>query len=60
MRRFWHDLFVGEEAATSVEYAVMLGLVLMVAIIAIATLGTTNADLWQSNADTMNTAIGGS
>ena len=38
--------FRKEEAATAVEYAVMLALVLMVVIAAISSLGTKTSGLW--------------
>ncbi len=39
-------LFVREEAATAVEYAVMLTLILMAVFASVAVLGTETSTLW--------------
>jgi Flp pilus assembly pilin Flp len=40
-------LFQDDSAATAVEYAVIIGLILLVMFSAIAMLGTKTSDLWQ-------------
>jgi len=40
------NFLAGEEAATSVEYAVMLGLILAAVIAAIGTVGNQTGGLW--------------
>ena len=52
LARFWHE----EEAATAVEYAVMLALILLACIGAVATVGTNTANAWNGN----NNSIGSS
>lgn len=42
-------LLCEEEAATAVEYAVMLALILMAALGAVTTVGSETADLWGGN-----------
>ena len=37
------------EGATAVEYAVMLGLIIGIAVIAVRAFGTTASSLWSSN-----------
>ena len=55
LRGLWRD----EEAATSVEYAVMLGLILMVIIGAIGLLGTQTSGLWNTiDADIQTHGVG--
>jgi pilus assembly protein Flp/PilA len=49
-----------EQAATAVEYAVMLALILMAVISAITTVGNTTSGLWSSNASSINSAMSGS
>ena len=41
-------LFVREEAATAVEYAVMLTLILMAVFASVAVLGTETSTLWST------------
>lgn len=53
IRRF---LFDQEEAATAVEYAVLLALILVLVIGAIRSFGTANGGLWGSNLQRMNNA----
>lgn len=45
LRRF----LTREDATTSVEYAVMLGMILMVCIVAISSLGAQSGGLWGNN-----------
>jgi len=44
--RFLMQLLREEEAATAVEYAVMLSLILMTAIVAIGALGNESSGMW--------------
>jgi Flp pilus assembly pilin Flp len=46
MKNWFGKLIRNDEAATAVEYAVLLALILVVIIGAIATFGTENAGLW--------------
>ena len=50
MRAVWRFL-ADTEAATAVEYAVMLALILAVVIIGIQSVGGGNANMWQNNSD---------
>lgn len=43
---FLRKLLREEEAATAVEYAVMLAMILMVAIVAIGALGNESSGMW--------------
>ncbi len=45
---------------TAVEYAVMLGLILMVAIASISVVGGGSGNLWENNATRIETAVNGS
>ena len=56
MMRNLHRLFFDDEAATAVEYAVMLALILMVVFGAVVTLGQTTAQSW-SNSNTSLKAV---
>lgn len=47
----------GESGATSVEYAVMLALIMGICIAAITTLGVENGDLWADNDAQIATAL---
>jgi Flp pilus assembly pilin Flp len=47
IRRLWLD----EEAATAVEYAVLLGLIIAFAIVAISSLGGGVQARWEQNAN---------
>jgi pilus assembly protein Flp/PilA len=51
LKRFFFDT----EAATAVEYAVMMALILAVIIAGIASVGGGNAALWQNSSDQMET-----
>ena len=57
MTRFWRWLRKGEEAATAVEYAVLLALILMVIISAITAVGSGTGGMW-GNVDTDMQAAG--
>ena len=52
-------LIFDTEAATAVEYAVMLGLVLAAVIAGINSVGGGNAALWQNSSDEISNAFGG-
>lgn len=59
MRALWR--FLQDEAgATAVEYAVMLGLVLLAAIAGISTVGVGSGGLWSNNSSQISTAMTGS
>lgn len=47
-----------ENAATAVEYAVMLALILVVVMTAINAVGSTSSGLWASDTNQITTAIG--
>lgn len=49
MRLLIRLILDSEEGATAVEYAVMLGLILMAAIGSLTTLGGTNGGMWSNN-----------
>ena len=49
-----------ETAATAVEYAVMLALVLVAIISTVNAVGNTSSGLWASDTNQISTAIGGS
>jgi pilus assembly protein Flp/PilA len=49
-----------EDAATAVEYAVLLALILIVIIAAINSLGNTSSGVWNTDTSRITTAIGGS
>ena len=44
--RFLNNFFLGEEAATSVEYAVVLAMILMTLISAIGLVGAQTGGMW--------------
>lgn len=54
LRRLGRD----DDGATAVEYAVMLGLILLVCLSSIAVLGSNTAATWQNNSDSISTAFG--
>jgi Flp pilus assembly pilin Flp len=60
MKRLLRSLWKNDEAATAVEYAVMLGLVILVCLAAIFVLGTNTQTLWQDNQDGLQKAFTGS
>ena len=47
-----------DDGATAVEYAVMLGLVLLAAIAGILTVGQGNGGLWSNNGNQISQAFG--
>lgn len=49
------DLFVDEEGATMVEYALLLGLIAVVSIAVIGTMGGKIKDLFQASSDQLPT-----
>ena len=57
MKIIW-KLLTEEEAATAVEYAVMLALIILACIGAIAFLGTNASNTWESNADSISSSMG--
>ena len=56
VRRFLFDT----EAATAVEYAVMLALILATIIVAITSVGGQNANMWSNNSSEITNAFSGS
>ncbi len=53
--------FLGDSAGpTAVEYAVMLGLILLAAIASISVVGGGSGNLWESNSTQIDTAVNGS
>ncbi len=53
--------FLGHEAAaTTVEYAVMLALIIIVAIVGIRNFGTQTSSVWSNNLSEIETATSGS
>jgi pilus assembly protein Flp/PilA len=52
IRRFLHS----DEAATAVEYAVMLALIIAACIAAIGSLGNSARLMWNDNSDQLNSA----
>jgi pilus assembly protein Flp/PilA len=53
IRRF---LFDQDEAATAVEYAVLLALILVLVISAVKSFGSANGGLWSNNVTQMQNA----
>jgi pilus assembly protein Flp/PilA len=47
-------LFRNDEAATAVEYAVMLALIILVALAAIANFGLQSSTVWSGNAEKLD------
>lgn len=45
----------GDEAVTAVEYAVMLALILVTAMVSIRVLGGEASELWQTNSSELKT-----
>jgi pilus assembly protein Flp/PilA len=48
----------GEEAATAVEYAIMLALILMICIASVAFLGEKTKESWQNSNANIEAAVG--
>ena len=59
MKRLFGSLLKNDEAATAVEYAVMLGLVILVCLAAIFVLGTNTQSLWEDNENGLQKAFTG-
>ena len=59
MIRLLGRLLKNDEAATAVEYAVMLGLVILVCLAAIFVVGTNTRTLWEDNQDGLQKAFNG-
>ncbi len=53
------NFLVEEEAATAVEYAVMMALILAACLGTIAAVGTVARDMWNTNSTTLNSVLGG-
>ena len=53
-------LYRDDQAATAVEYAVLLALILVAIISAINALGNTTSGIWANDANKIDTATGGS
>ncbi len=53
-------LYRDDQAATAVEYAVLLALILVAVISAINAVGNTSSVIWANDANKINTATGGS
>ena len=58
MIRFLTNFFVEEEAATTVEYAVMLMLIVAVCIASIQLVGVNVSSIWGSNNDGIGEVLG--
>jgi pilus assembly protein Flp/PilA len=57
------QFLAADDGATAVEYAVMLALIIVVAVVAIRSLGTNTSSLWGNNGSNLDiawTAAGGS
>ena len=58
---FFSEFLCDEQAATAVEYAVMLALIIMTAIVAITSVGNANATMWgTASTEITNYTNGGS
>jgi pilus assembly protein Flp/PilA len=53
-------LYRDDQAATAVEYAVLLALILLAIISAISAVGNTTQGIWANDASRIETAVGGS
>jgi Flp pilus assembly pilin Flp len=61
MSRFVWEFLCREQATTAVEYAVMLALIIMTAIVAITSFGGTTGTMWGNvGTDIINYTNGGS
>ena len=58
MRKILNRLWRDEQAATAVEYAVMLGLILMACIASIGVLGIASRASWENTSNSISTAMG--
>ena len=59
MRHWLMRLSRDDSAATAVEYAVLLALILVVVIVAIDSLGNTSSGMWATDTSRITSAIGG-
>ena len=48
------------DGATAVEYAVLLGLILLVVLASVTAVGTQNRDVWVGNQQSIDSAMSGS
>ncbi|WP_205678762.1 Flp family type IVb pilin [Aquisphaera insulae] len=60
MRRLLSRLRRDDEAATAVEYAIMLALILIAVMTAINAIGSTSSGIWATDTSNITSAIGGS
>ncbi len=58
MLNFLLRLYRDDQAATAVEYAVLLALILMAVISTITALGDSTSGLWATDANQIGTAMG--
>jgi len=59
MRNQLLRFFQEEDAVTSAEYAVLLGLILVAVIIAIDAVGSTSSGIWGNDTNNINSALTG-
>jgi Flp pilus assembly pilin Flp len=59
MKWLW-KLFADDSGPTAVEYAVLLALILLVAILSIASFGSGTGGIWGGNASSLNEQAFGS
>ncbi|NIP84364.1 MAG: Flp family type IVb pilin [Planctomycetales bacterium] len=59
MKRFFRQLLKDDQAATAVEYAVMLGLVILVCLATVLVLGANTKILWEDNQTGLQKAFTG-
>ena len=60
MQRHIRDLLLDETAATAVEYAVMLAMIILVCIGAVSVVGQETASLWSDNEEGLQQAFSNS
>lgn len=58
-RQFWESVFTKQDAASSIEYALMGSLIAVVIVGAVGVLGANNLTLFNLVADCVNFAISG-
>ena len=58
MQRLWR-LIWDEEGPTAVEYCVMMGMILLVVIGAVATVGTNTNNMWVKIVNSLGTVVFG-
>jgi pilus assembly protein Flp/PilA len=56
----WVNFFKHEDAATAVEYAVMLALILLVVLSAVALVGSNTSQTWNNNNNSLKAVNFGS